>query len=141
MPTFRNDTNNTIIYNVPGDENIIIFDPHKNVQLIHWVPYQKLGLTLVSEVYPPVPNTVLISGDFNFSQDIERKFDIEPCRKYLLVINVASGAVWLYYGSGKNGKYISHDISEVIEWKYVPYLRITGSSENSRISIHATLEE
>ncbi|MBQ3399569.1 MAG: hypothetical protein IJG51_11825 [Synergistaceae bacterium] len=142
MPTFRNDGDRAIIYSEPNGKDIIIFDPGKNVQLVHWVPYQRLGLTLVSESYPPVPNTVLISGDFNFTAGMERRFEIEPCQMYTLDIYLVEGSVSVYLGSASTGKVISLvDYHEKIEWKNAPYLRVVGGASGAKVSIQATLKE
>ena len=142
MPTFRNDGERSVIYTAPNGKDIIIFDPNKNVQLVHWVPYKKLGLTLVSDSYPPVPNTVLISGDFKFTQGMKRKFDIEPCKKYTLDIYPVSGGVGLYLGAATTGKSISLvDYHEELEWQYAPYIVVVGLYDESSASIQATLKE
>lgn len=144
MPTFRNDGERSVIYTAPNGKDIIIFDPNKNVQLIHWVPYKKLGLTLVSENYPPVPNTVLISGTFKFNQGMERKFDIEPCKKYTLDIYPITGTPVLFLGAALTGRHIpasSTDYHETLEWQYAPYIRISGGVGGSTVTVQATLKE
>lgn len=143
MPTFRNDGERAVIYNSPNGKDIIIFDPGKNVQLIHWIPYKKLGLELVSDSYPPVPDTVLISGNFKFTQGMERRFEIEPCKKYTLDIYPVEGSVNLIMGSSKNRKYLStsSEYHAEIEWQYAPFLIISGGAGGGSIDIQATLKE
>ena len=142
MPTFRNETQRAIIYTEPCGKDIIIFDPGKNVQLVHWIPYQKLGLKLVNENYPPVPNTLLVSGEFVFTRGMERKIDIEPCQKYTLEIKPSEGAVRVYLGSSDKGKVVSvSDYSGVQEWQYAPYIRVVGITEKSTVSIEAAKKE
>lgn len=139
MPTFRNDGERAVIYNEPDGKNIIIFDPGKNVQLVHWIPYKRLGLTLVNETYPPVPDTVLISGEFDFACGMERRFDVGECRKYELEITPEEGMFSVYVGASRKGKVISKSkYSEVFEWQYAPYIRITGEGT---VNIQATLKE
>ena len=142
MPTFRNDGERAVIYTEPDGKDIIIFDPGKNVQLVHWVPHKRLGLTLVSESYPPVPNAILISGDFKFTAGMERRFEIEPCQTYALDIYLVKGSVILYLGSSSAGKVISlMDYHERIEWKNAPYIRVAGGASGAEVSIQATLKE
>lgn len=142
MPTFRNDGERAIIYREPDGKNITIFDPGKNVQLVHWIPYQRLGLTLVSENYPPVPNMKLLSGEFSFENGMERKIDIEPCQKYRLRTQGISGNVALYFGASPVGSVIPNsETAEVLEWKYAPYIRLVGISDNSKVRISAELKE
>ena len=139
MPTFRNDGDRAVIYNETDGKNIIIFDPGVNVQLVHWIPYKRLGLTLVNESYPPVPDTVLISGEFKFVKGMERKFDIEECRKYELEITPYEGILALYAGASRRGKVITKTkYSEILDWQYAPYIRVTGEGT---ASIQATLKE
>lgn len=132
MPTFRNDGERAVIYNEPDGKSITIFDPGKNVQLVHWIPYKKLGLTLVSESYPPVPDSVLISGRFKFNAGMERRYDIDPCVKYELYIRVEEGTLRLYLGASKKSRVITDEYREVLEWQYAPYVRVL--SENNGVS-------
>ena len=142
MPTFRNDGERAVIYNEPDGKNIIIFDPGKNVQLVHWIPYKRLGLALVSESYPPVPDSVLISGEFKFSPGMERKFEIEPCKKYQLDILPITGRVTLYLGASNKGQVISVlDYHEVIDWHNAPYIRVSCGENGGSASIQAILKE
>ncbi len=139
MPTFRNDGDRAVIYNETDGKNIIIFDSGVNVQLVHWIPYRRLGLTLVNETYPPVPDTVLISGEFKFSRGMERKFDIGECRKYELEITPDDGILALYVGASRRGKIISKSkYTEILDWQYAPYIRVTGEGN---ANIQATLKE
>ena len=142
MPTFRNDGERPVIYTVSNGKDIIIFDPKKNVQLVHWVPYQKLGLTLVSESYPPVPNTVLVSGEFKFTQGMRRRFEIEPCKAYTLDIYPVAGNINLYLGASPTGRHISAmDYHETLDWEYAPYITVEGGIGGGSAEIQATLKE
>lgn len=141
MPTFRNDGERPVIYNDPNGTEIIIFDPGKNVQLIRWVPYKRLGLTLVSESYPAVPDTVLISGEFKFTRGMKRKFEIEPCKSYTFDVNPISGSVKLYCGASKRGDLLTSGgfYSRNIDWKYAPYLVMVGNSNEATVYIKAAV--
>ena len=142
MPTFRNDGERAVIYTEPDGKDIIIFDPGKNVQLVHWIPYKRLGLTLISESYPPVPDSVLISGDFKFTAGMTRKFEIEPCQKYELEIYPSEGTLRLYLGASLKGRLVSSaGYREIIEWKNAPYIRVSGAINGGSASIQATLKE
>ena len=142
MPTYRNDGERAIVYTETKGKDIIIFEPGKEIQLTHWIPYQRLGLRLVDEDYPPVPETMLISGEFRFERGMERKFSIEPCVKYELAIKPVSGAVRVYLGSSKKGRLISQtEYIGVQEWQYAPYIRVICESESSTVSLDATLKE
>lgn len=140
MPTFRNDTARPIIYNVPGVDKIIIFDPKKIVPLKFWVPYLQLGLSLEDANYPPVPNTVEVSGRFNFSSGMERRFNIDPCDAYSIKIKVTSGGVALYLGSAANCININDEYQSMVEWKNAPYLRIGGAEDDTVVEILAMIE-
>ena len=146
MPTFRNDGERPVIYNDPNGTEIIIFDPGKNVQLIRWVPYKRLGLTLVSESYPAVPDTVLISGEFKFTRGMKRRFDIEPCNKYAITIYPISGSVMLHFGASTHGLLINRltdaeGLYKEYEWKYAPYIMVACCGEEATANIQATLKE
>ena len=142
MPTFRNDGERAVIYTEPNGKDIIIFDPNKNVLLVHWIPYKRLGLTLVSESYPPVPNTVLISGVFKFTQGMSRKFEIEPCQKYELDVYPVSGELWLSYGASQGARYIKEfDYHEVIDWQNVPYITLRGGIGGGTANVQAMVKE
>ena len=142
MPTFRNDGERAVIYNEPDGKDIIIFDPGRNVQLVHWIPYKKLGLTLVSESYPPVPDSVLVSGEFRFTSGMERKFEIEPCQKYQLDIYPSEGTLRVYLGASTKGRLVpSLGYSEVIDWKNAPYVRVVGDNDGVTANIQAVLRE
>lgn len=141
MPTFRNDGERAVIYTEPDGKNIIIFDPGKNVQLVHWIPYKRLGLTLVSESYPPVPDSVIISDVFKFSSGMERRFEIEPCKKYLLDIMPMEGKLRLYLGASAKGRVITTGYSEVLDWQNAPYIRIVSEDEGISATVQAMLKE
>ena len=141
MPTFRNDGERAVIYTEPDGKNIIIFDPGKNVQLVHWIPYKRLGLTLVSESYPPVPDSVIISDVFKFSCGMERRFEIEPCKKYLLDIIPMEGNLRLYLGASEKGRVITAGYSELLDWQNAPYIRVKSDEDGVSATIQASLKE
>lgn len=110
MPTFKNNTSRYIdhealIQNPTGEPKKILvrFQPDETRELPFWLPYQKLGLTLISADFPPVPNTILISGTFNFNNGTERKFDIEPCDTFIVNVIVQKGKVMMYTGNANIG--------------------------------------
>ena len=153
MPTFKNNTSRAITHKaiiqspegVPK-EVLIKFDPHEEKQLSYWLPYQKLGLTLTSENYPPVPNTILISGTFNFDEGTERKFNIDTCDTYVVNIIVQSGTVIMYPGSTVVGVEISGSVDvpyhykAVLDWEYAPYLRLVGKEDGTVATVHAEVD-
>lgn len=152
MPTFRNNTDKAIMYRGtirPPDsklqEIIIIVDAGKDVALNFWIPYEKLGLELVNENYPPVPNTLLLSGLFKFNEGTERKFSIEACDTYTVDVIVQKGALKLYAGNSAAGAEILADVgtpyhySAEYEWEYAPYIRAVGLQDNTEASIHAEI--
>ena len=142
MPTFRNDGERAVICTEPDGRNIIIFDPGKEIGLTYWIPYQRLGLTLVDGENPAVPDSLLISGEFMFERGMERKINIEPCRKYELDIIPIRGAVSLYIGSSGKGRVISQaEYHGLHEWQYAPYIRLAGVSETSAVRVEAVLKE
>ncbi len=143
MPTFKNETTKPIFYKVKDKEQIIIFDPQKEVMLEFWVPYLQLGLTLMSAEYPPVPNMILLSGEFTFMHGLERKFNIDACDSYTFEITVNSGKVRLYLGATKNSMDISssYNYKVVLDWSLVPYIRIVGLQDDSNVMIHAEVKE
>ena len=141
MPTFRNDGERAVIYTEPDGKNIIIFDPNKNVQLVHWIPYKRLGLTLVSESYPPVPDSVIISDVFRFKRGMERRFEIEPCKKYELEITAMDGKLRLYLGASEKGRVITGVYSELLDWQNAPYIRVKSEADGIIATIEATIKE
>ena len=146
MPTFKNETARYIDYeafvqDVSGEARKILirFEPGEERGLSFWLPYQKLGLTLVNNDYPAVPSMILISGDFIFNNDTTRKFEIEPCDSYDILIKVKKGKVAMLPGNStvcveisENGEY-----KATLDWGYSPYLKITGLENNSVASIRA----
>lgn len=141
MPTFRNDGERAVIYTEPDGKNITIFDPGKNVQLVHWIPYKRLGLTLVSESYPPVPDSILISGKFKFFDGMERKFEIEPCKKYELEITPMEGTLKLYLGASTKSRVITDSYREILDWQNAPYIRVNSENNGVCAVIQAMLKE
>lgn len=140
MPTFRNDTDKPIQYHLQEEGKIVIFDPKREVALDFWVPYSQLGLTLVSETYPPVPNSILINRKCKFSKGEERKFTITPCTSYSLFIDVKDGEVLLYLEAGRSSIDITSSFSGVFAWSKVPYIRVVGIKDSSYVEIRATVE-
>lgn len=150
MPTFRNNTDKAIMYRGiirPPDkkeqEVIIIADAGKDVELNFWIPYERLGLELVNEDYPPVPNTILLNGVFKFDEGTERKYAIEPCDIYTVDVLLQSGGVKIYAGNSPTGAEIHTDgetpyrYRGEYDWEYAPYLRVTGLEDGTEAVIHA----
>lgn len=150
MPTFKNNTDKAIIYRGiirPPDrekrEVIIIIDAGKEIELNFWIPYDRLGLQLVNENYPPVPDTLLLSGVFKFDAGTERKFTIEPCDMYTVDVILQSGGLKIYAGSSPTGAEIRSDgetpyrYRGEYDWEYAPYLRVTGLDDGTEAVIHA----
>ena len=135
MPTFKNETNKPIQHFMDG--KIVIFDPNKETALDFWVPYSQLGLTLVSAEYPPVPDSVLISGTFKFSKGMKRVFDINSCSAYSLHMDVKSGEAMLYLGTGKNGVNVSGSYTVSLYWSRVPFIRIEGLADGTVAEVRA----
>ena len=128
MPTFRNDTDKFIVYKLDKEKKYVMFDPKKEVPLEFWVPYVQLGLTLVSASYPPVPDTILISGEFLFDNGLVRKFNIDPCDTYYLEVVVKSGKILIFPGESKNNIPVSANEKHSVkfEWAKYPYIRVVG---------------
>lgn len=152
MPTFKNTGKTLIVYkgiiqepNEKPKEVLVFFNAGEEVGLKFWVPYEELGLELVSEVSPPLPNTVLLSGTFSFDEGTERKFMIGHCDKYLLNVIVQSGALKVYPGSSKIGVEVREDMEVpysykvVYDWEYAPYLRVVGITDDTAATIHAEI--
>jgi hypothetical protein len=129
MPTFKNETNSTIEYMKNG--KLIRFDSMKSMGLPFWIPYEQMGLTLVDEVYPPVPNTFLASGTYAFDADVERRFQIAPCEKYLLQVSVTEGRLKLYLGPNLMGVEIEGEYRAVLQWDVAPWLVTVGVGPGS----------
>lgn len=153
MPTFKNNTSRYIdhealIQNPTGQPKKILvrFKPDETRELAFWIPYQKLGLTLVSESYPPVPNTILVSGTFNFNQGTVRKFNIEPCDTYIVNVIVQKGKVIMYTGNSPTGVEIAEDANvpyhykATLDWEYAPYLKLVGLLDDTTATIHAEVD-
>ena len=153
MPTFKNETKHYIDYEAliqsPSGEPkkiLIRFKPGEERGFPFWVPHQKLGLTLVNADYPAVPNTILISGNFNFDEGTERTFNIEPCDTYVVNIIVQKGKVVMYPGNSA----VSVEIAEnaevpyhykaTLDWEYSPYLKLIGKENGTVVTVHAELD-
>ena len=135
MPTYRNNSNTAINYNHNG--RLYSFPPHKDYEAIEWLPYQELGLELVSADYPPVPESILLSGSFTFERGMERKFNIRHCERYKLNITVKSGKVRMYTGNAKIGLEVSDEYSGTLDWERAPYIRILSVDVQSEVKIDA----
>lgn len=128
------------MYDMESEGKILIIDPGETAELMHWIPYQKLGLTLVNESYPPVGNKVLISGNYKFSEGMERRFDVEACGTYRLELKVKSGRIELYMGASPFGIELNGEYSSLIDWGSAPYLRIEGKVSGSEVEIRCEKE-
>ena len=153
MPTFKNETthyiDHTAIIQSPTDEPqkiLIRFKPNETRELSFWVPYQQLGLTLVNADYPAVPNTILVSGTFNFEEGTERRFNIEPCDTYRVNVIVQSGKIMMYTGSSPTAVEVSassevpYSYDATMDWEFAPYLRFVGREAGTSVTIHAEVE-
>ncbi len=139
MPTYKNNTNHTINY-VYG-KNIYTFPPKKEYACNFWVPYEKLGLELVNADYPPVPSKVLVSGTFDFIAGMERKFNIECCRKYKVTLKVFNGSASFYSGNSPNRIEVTDKYVVKLDWSYAPYIRVVGLTDQTRLSIYVENED
>lgn len=139
MPTYRNNSDIAITYNTKGGQ--YSFPPHKDYEANVWVPYQKLGLELVDPDYPPVPESMLVSGTFKFEDGLERKFNIRNCDRYRLRLQVRSGKVKYYGGKARIGAEITEGYERIVQWDQVPYVRIVGMEDGSEITIDAEVVE
>ena len=135
MPTYRNNSDIAITYNTKGGQ--YSFPPHKNYEATVWVPYQELGLELVNPDYPPVPESILLSGKFTFEKGLERKFSVKHCEKYRLKMSVSTGRVKLYMGSSKMGIDVSGDYECDLDWGRAPFVRVVGLDPASDVRVHA----
>lgn len=153
MPTFRNNTEKAIIYrgtiqppNNKTQEIIIIIDPKKEIALNFWIPYERLGLEVVNENYPPVPDTLLLSGMFKFDEGTERRYTIEPCDRYTVDVILQKGSLKIYAGSSPTGAEIHAEVgapyrySAEYDWEYAPYLRVLGLEDETEAAIHAEVK-
>ena len=139
MPTFRNNTDLTINYESKG--KLYSFPPHKDYPATIWVPYQELGLELVNADYPPVPDSILVSGTFRFDYQIERRFNFDHCGKYRLKLSVNEGRVKLYAGNSRVGAEISGDYEATFDWDKAPYIRVVGLDGMSMVRIDAEIAD
>ena len=139
MPTFKNTTNKPIEY-ITAEKNILIIDPNEIKELEYWIPYQQLGLELLNESYPPVPSEILLNGTFKFMAGMTRKYDIEPCEKYVLSMSIKGTPVLLYLGGSKNAIHITDEYSDIFTWEYAPFIRVQAPSGDSYIQISARKE-
>jgi hypothetical protein len=144
VPTFRNDTNSPITYNAivhpPGGgvrKVIITIYPEEEKALDFWVPHVKLGLTLVSDTFPPVPESILANGTFAITAGAERKFEIAPCDSYYLDVIAQTGSVVVYIGNANQGVSVSatsptaYRYHGVQDWEYAPAIKIVGVADGS----------
>ena len=143
MPTFKNETKHYIdhealIQSPSGEPRKVLvrFKPDEERALTFWIPHQKLGLTLINADYPAVPNTILISGNFNFNNGTERKFNIEPCDTYVVNIIVQKGKVAMYPGNAA----MCVEIAETTEVPYHYKATFVGREAGSVATIHAEVD-
>lgn len=150
MPTFKNNTAQAVMYkgtiqplNGKKQDVLIVVDAGEEIGINFWIPYERLGLELVDEEYPPVPDTVFLSGIFKFEEGTERKYTIEPCGMYMLDVLVEKGSLKLYAGSSQTGIEMNSS-SEVpyryrakYDWEYAPYIRAVGLKDGTEALIHA----
>ena len=139
MPTFRNNTDLAINYEHKG--KLYSFPPHKDYPAKIWVPYQELGLELVNADYPPVPESILVSGTFRFMDGMERKFNMNHCSKYHLKICVYAGHIKLYAGSSRMATELTKEHDFVFDWEKAPYIRLVGYETESEVYVHAEAME
>mgnify|MGYP006872975110 FL=1 len=137
MPTFKNNTDSPKYYEAGGKQ--YYFPPKQEVGVNIWIPYAQLGLELVNAEYPPVHEKLLISGEFNFSNGLKRKFNIVHCEKYKVEIKVLNGSIRLYAGNSRVGVVVSNSYNSVYQWSYAPYLSVLGLVDET--SIQMTAEE
>ena len=150
MPTFKNETGKPVYHEAAIRESdgrarrmLIKIEPGKSMELSFWIPWQDLGLTLESADYPPVPATFLVSGTYDFTNGMIRKFDIEPCGAYTLNIIVQTGRARLYLGGAGGSEEIAEDENvpfryrAVLDWERAPYFRLEALADNTRVSVHA----
>ena len=139
MPTFRNNTDLAINYEHKG--KLYSFPPHKDYPAKIWVPYQELGLELVNADWPPVPEKILVSGLFRFTDGMERKFNFAHCEKYHLNINVHSGHIKLYVGSSRIGVELMRDYDVILDWEQAPFIRLVGYEAESEVYVNTEVSE
>ena len=148
MPTFKNDTTRYIDYeafvqDITGEAKKILirFKPGEERPLPFWLPYQQLGLTLTSADYPAVPSKILISGTFLFTTNSMRKFNIEPCVRYVVNIIVQKGKVKFYAGSSTVAQEVAEDANvpyryrSVFGWENAPYIRLVCDEGEAEVSL------
>lgn len=153
MPTFKNNSDRYIDHNAliqtPSGEPkkiLIRFKPGEERGFPFWVPYQKLGLELVNADYPAVPNTILISGTFNFDEGTERKYNIDSCDTYIVNIIVQSGKVMMYPGNSDVGVVVAENADvpyhykATLDWEYAPYLKLVGLEADTTVTLHAEVD-
>ena len=135
MPTYRNNTDLPINYEHKG--HLYNFPPHKDYPAKFWLPYQELGLELVNADYPPVPESIIVSGTFSFAQQMERKFNIGHCDKYKLKLSVEQGTIKLFTGSSKVGVEVNSSYDVELNWDRAPYFRIVGVEGENVVRVDA----
>ena len=148
MPTFKNETTHYIDYeafvqDISGDTRKILirFEPKEERGLPFWLPYQKLGLTLVNSDYPAVPSKILVSGTFKFTAGSERRFNIEPCSRYVVNIIVQKGKIKFYAGSSSVAQEVAEEANvpyryrSVFGWENAPYIRLICDENEAEVAL------
>ena len=149
MPTFKNNTTHYIDYEAliqaaSGETRKILvrFEPKEERGLPFWLPYQKLGLTLVNANYPAVPDKVLVSGTFKFNAGTERRFNIEPCSRYVVNILAQKGKVKFYAGASLTGQEVAEEADvpyrqrTMLTWETAPYIRLVCESGEAEVVLN-----
>ena len=150
MPTFKNETEKPVYCTATVRESdgrarrmLIKIAPGKSMALAFWVPWQEKGLTLVSTDEPPARRTFLVSGTYDFTNGMVRKFDIEPCGSYALNVIVQTGRVRLSLGGAGGSEEIAEDENVpfryrgVLDWEDAPYFQLTALADDTRVTVHA----
>ena len=135
MPTFRNDTESAINYELDG--KIYNFPAKQDVETSIWLPYQDIGLKLIDEKYPPVQSKILAGGKFKFRAGMERKLQIPHSRRYTLKVQILSGGLTIYAGSSTVGEELTTDSEILFDWAYAPYVRFVGLEAGTEARIYA----
>lgn len=118
MPTYRNQTANSIVYAqttfLPGVDTAVDF----------FIPYVELGLTLVSSS-PPVQSMILFSGT------VANKTLTIPAASNITVSAVTPTSATLYLADDPSGVYItaSNGYSITAPWQSIGRIRVEGEAQ------------
>jgi len=127
MPTYRNDTDKRITHT---DMNYMEWQPGEEKRLSFFVPYEKLGLTLVAD--EPLVDRSVHHWNISLSPNDPHTLDLPYYEAFELSLYCITGSVCVYFANSNKPVVIrageSHFSSYNYSYAKCPFLRFTSDS-------------